>query len=55
MVPHTSLKLFAFFMFTGIFSTLLLPETKKMTLEQLSNEEQEGFIMGVAGHPDHDG
>ena len=44
------LELFAFFMLTGIFSTLLLPETKGRTLEDLSNENQEGFIEGVAGN-----
>jgi PHS family inorganic phosphate transporter-like MFS transporter len=41
------LEIFAFFMFTGIFSTLLLPETKGRTLEDLSNEDQEGFVQGV--------
>lgn len=41
-------------MFTGIFSTLLLPETKQQTLEELSNENQEGFIHGVAGRPDEE-
>ncbi|KDQ57017.1 hypothetical protein JAAARDRAFT_157055 [Jaapia argillacea MUCL 33604] len=43
------LEIFAFFMLTGIFSTLLLPETKGRSLEELSNEDQEGFIGGVAG------
>jgi len=43
------LEIFALFMLTGIFSTLLLPETKNQTLETLSNENQEGFIKGVAG------
>jgi len=43
------LELFAFFMLTGIFSTLLLPETKGLTLEELSHEPQEGFVKGVAG------
>jgi len=38
------LELFAFFMLTGIFSTLLIPETKGRTLEELSNETQEGFV-----------
>ncbi|KAJ7599450.1 phosphate transporter [Mycena floridula] len=38
------LELFAFFMLTGIFSTLLIPETKGKTLEELSNEDQEGFV-----------
>ncbi|KAF9496828.1 MFS general substrate transporter [Pleurotus eryngii] len=31
-------EIFAFFMLTGIFSTLLLPETRNRTLEFLSNE-----------------
>jgi len=41
------LEIFALFMLTGIFSTLLLPETKGRTLEDLSNEDQDGFIKGV--------
>jgi PHS family inorganic phosphate transporter-like MFS transporter len=41
------LEIFAFFMLTGIFSTLLLPETKNKSLEELSNERQEGFVNGV--------
>lgn len=41
------MEIFAFFMLTGIFSTLLLPETKLKSLEDLSNEEQEGYITGV--------
>lgn len=41
------LEIFAFFMLTGIFSTLLIPETKGKTLEELSNEDQEGFVHGV--------
>ncbi|KAG6816273.1 hypothetical protein H0H93_008224, partial [Arthromyces matolae] len=39
-------EIFAFFMLTGIFSTLLIPETKGLSLEELSNEDQEGFIKG---------
>ena len=35
-------------MLTGIFSTLLLPETKQRTLEDISNEDQDGFIRGPA-------
>ncbi|KAL4263196.1 MFS transporter superfamily protein [Pleurotus pulmonarius] len=31
-------EIFAFFMLTGVFSTLLLPETRNQTLEFLSNE-----------------
>ncbi|KAJ6494681.1 inorganic phosphate transporter [Mycena vitilis] len=44
-VPHI-LQILAFFMLTGIFSTLLLPETKQQSLEDLSNENQEGFVRG---------
>jgi PHS family inorganic phosphate transporter-like MFS transporter len=40
------LEIFAFFMLTGVFSTLLIPETKNKTLEELSNEDQDGFIQG---------
>ncbi|KAF8501731.1 phosphate permease [Russula emetica] len=41
------LEILAFFMMTGIFSTLLISETKGKSLEELSNEDQEGFIQGV--------
>lgn len=41
------LQIFAFFMLTGVFSTSLIPETNGRTLEDLSNEEQEGYIRGV--------
>ncbi|KAJ3486542.1 hypothetical protein NLJ89_g11801 [Agrocybe chaxingu] len=47
------LKIFAFFMLTGVFSTLLLPETKKRSLEDLSNEKQEGFVKGPAVQRDN--
>lgn len=46
-----SLELFAFFMLTGIFSTLLLPETKGKSLEDLSGEDQEGFVQGEICFP----
>ncbi|KAJ7191203.1 phosphate permease [Mycena pura] len=42
------LEILALFMLTGIFSTLLLPETKQQTLEELSHEPQEGFVRGQA-------
>ncbi|KAF7327839.1 Inorganic phosphate transporter [Mycena kentingensis (nom. inval.)] len=42
------LEIFALFMLTGIFSTLLIPETKGKSLEELSNENQEGFVRGNA-------
>ncbi|AAW42322.1 phosphate transporter, putative [Cryptococcus deneoformans JEC21] len=38
------LEIFAFFMLTGVFSTLLLPETKNRSLEDLSQEDQESFV-----------
>ncbi|KAI5981925.1 major facilitator superfamily domain-containing protein [Pisolithus albus] len=41
------MEIFAFFMLTGVFSTLLIPETKQKTLEDLSNEEQRGYITGT--------
>lgn len=41
------LEIFAFFMLTGIFSTLLIPETKGKSLEELSNENQAPFVTGV--------
>ncbi|KAI8982731.1 phosphate transporter [Trametes punicea] len=44
-VPHL-LEIFAFFMLTGVLSTLVLKEGKQLTLEELSNEQQEGFIQG---------
>jgi hypothetical protein len=42
-----SLEIYAFFTLTGIFSTLLLPETMGRTLEELSNEKQRGFVRGI--------
>jgi PHS family inorganic phosphate transporter-like MFS transporter len=42
------LEIFALFMLTGVFSTLLIPETKGKSLEELSNEDQHGFITGVS-------
>lgn len=50
------LEIFAFFMLTGLFATTLIEETKGRTLEELSNENQEGFITGGAGPLElHDG
>lgn len=43
------LEIFALFMLTGVFSTLLIPETKQRSLEDISNEDQDNFIQGVAG------
>ncbi|KAH9847518.1 inorganic phosphate transporter [Lenzites betulinus] len=41
------LEIFAFFMLTGVFSTMLIPETNQKTLEFLSNEDQDDFIQPV--------
>lgn len=38
------MEIFALFMLTGVFSTLLIPETRQRTLEDISNENQEGYI-----------
>lgn len=46
------LEIFALFMLTGFFSTLLLPETKGRSLEELSNEKQDNFISGVPRQTD---
>jgi len=32
------MEIYALFMFCGIFTTLLIPETKRLTLEQLAGE-----------------
>lgn len=59
-----SLLGFALFMISGVFSTMLLPETRGRSLEDLSNEDQEGFIRPApvtvsgrrtqgAGHAEH--
>ncbi|GAA6060098.1 hypothetical protein JCM10212_003506 [Sporobolomyces blumeae] len=42
-VPHI-LEIFALFMLTGFFSTLLIPETKGKSLEELSGEDQDHFV-----------
>ncbi|THG99884.1 hypothetical protein EW145_g7177 [Phellinidium pouzarii] len=38
---------FALFMFTGFLATTLIPETMGRSLEDISNEEQTGFVRGV--------
>ena len=43
----SSLEIFALFMATGVGSTLLVKETMNKTLEDLSNETQDGFVEGV--------
>ena len=36
------MQIYALFMFLGIFTTLLIPETKRKTLEELSGEDHYG-------------
>ena len=36
------MQIYSLFMFLGIFSTLLIPETKRITLEQLAGEYDMG-------------
>ncbi|KAF9446435.1 MFS general substrate transporter [Macrolepiota fuliginosa MF-IS2] len=45
-------EIFALFMVTGVFSTLLLPATENETLEVLSGENQDTFIGGTS-RPQH--
>jgi MFS transporter, PHS family, inorganic phosphate transporter len=35
-------------MISGVFSTMLIPETKGISLEELSRERQDDFILGIA-------
>ncbi|CAG8451231.1 5228_t:CDS:2 [Dentiscutata erythropus] len=44
MFVNRLILIFAIFMFIGIGSTLLIPETMNLSLEELSNEDQIGFI-----------
>lgn len=44
---NPALLISAFFMFIGIFSTLLIPETKGRSLEDISNENQDTFLRDV--------
>lgn len=37
-------SVFALFMLLGFFATLLIPETKGISLEDLSNEDQSTFV-----------
>lgn len=47
------LGIFAAFMATGFLSTLLIPETKGRTLEDMSNEDQKGFVQGPVTIPNY--
>ena len=51
------MEIFALFMFLGIFTSLLIPETKRRTLEQLAGEvpgtanfDPSGFTGGMSHH-----
>jgi PHS family inorganic phosphate transporter-like MFS transporter len=44
------MQIYSLFMFLGIFSTLLIPETKRITLEKLAGEyDFSGDIAGADG------
>ena len=45
---YPSLEIFAVFMLSGVVSTMLLPETNGRSLEELSREDQDEFIEGMA-------
>jgi PHS family inorganic phosphate transporter-like MFS transporter len=45
------LQIFALFMLTGVFSTMLIPETKGRTLEELSNEDQNEYVRDIVNVP----
>ncbi|CAG8620494.1 17623_t:CDS:2, partial [Racocetra fulgida] len=45
------LLIFAVFMFIGIWTTLLIPETMNQSLEELSNEDQIGFVKPAKKNP----
>jgi PHS family inorganic phosphate transporter-like MFS transporter len=46
---HRLLQLFALFMLFGTFASLLIPETKGMTLEELSGEPRTSYNSGCNG------
>lgn len=46
-LPYLSLIIFGFVMLSGVASTLLLPEPRGRSLEELSNESQKGFIRSM--------
>ena len=43
-LSYPSLEIFGFVMLSGAACTLLLPEPRGRSLEELSNENQKGFI-----------
>jgi PHS family inorganic phosphate transporter-like MFS transporter len=45
------MKIYAFFMLLGCFTTLLIPETKRLTLEQLAGEAAD-TASGINGQPE---
>ena len=47
------LEIYALFMFLGIFTTLLIPETKRITLEVLSGEDDAVVSNNEVGHKEH--
>jgi len=49
------IEIFALFMLCGVFTTLLLPETKRRTLEELSGEEPAANVALGGLHPTQEG
>ena len=47
------MQIYSLFMFLGIFSTLLIPETKRITLEQLAGEYDMGDESITARQVEH--
>jgi PHS family inorganic phosphate transporter-like MFS transporter len=52
------MQIYSLFMFLGIFTTLLIPETRRISLEVLSGEERTGIHNGeessTAAHSNND-
>ncbi len=50
-LPHV-MQIYSVFMFVGMFTTLLIPETRRKTLEELSGEEQSASqaLIDIHGH-----
>lgn len=42
------MQIYSVFMFAGIFTTLLIPETKRKTLEELAGEYEMGAVDLIA-------
>jgi PHS family inorganic phosphate transporter-like MFS transporter len=43
------MQIFALFMLLGLFTTFLIPETARKTLEELSGDDRAGFTEAAQG------